>query len=96
MTGRNTAYNVNNLQSNFLTVDCHYQLRNDADFRIPLHATHSQQFIRYIDFSAVFDRVNHQGILYKPCFVSILGSVLSILTQFPSNRSHHVMVDGSE
>ena len=35
-----------------------------------------------IDFSAAFDRVNHQGILYKLCSVGIGGSVLSILTQF--------------
>ena len=32
-----------------------------------------------IDFSAAFDRVNHQGILYKLCSVGIGGSVLSIL-----------------
>ena len=36
------------------------------------------------DFSAAFDRVNHQGILYKLCSVGIGGSVLSILTQFLS------------
>ena len=30
--------------------------------------------------SAAFDRVNHQGIRYKLCFVGIGGSVLSILT----------------
>ena len=47
-----------------------------------------------IDFSAAFDRVNHQGILYKLCSMGILGSVLSILTQFLSDRSQHVMVDG--
>ena len=47
-----------------------------------------------IDFSAAFDRVNHLGILYKPCSVGIGGSVLSILTQFLSNRSQQVMVDG--
>ena len=47
-----------------------------------------------IDFSAAFDRVNHQGILYRLCSVGIGGSVLSILTQFLSNRSQHVMVDG--
>ena len=50
--------------------------------------------IAEIDFSAAFDRVNHQGILYNLCSVGIGGSVLSILTQFLSNRSHHVMVDG--
>ena len=35
-----------------------------------------------IDFSAAFDRVNHQGIPYELCYVGIGGSVLSILTQF--------------
>ena len=47
-----------------------------------------------IDFSAAFDIVNHLGILYKLCSVGIGGSVLSILTQFLSNRSQHVMADG--
>ena len=47
-----------------------------------------------INFSDAFDRVNHQGILYKLCSVCIGGSVLSILTQFLSDRSQHVMVDG--
>ena len=47
-----------------------------------------------IDFSETFDRVNHLGILYKLCSVGIGSSVLSILTQFLSNRSQHVMVDG--
>ena len=46
-----------------------------------------------IDSSAAFDRVNHQGILYKLCSLGIGGSVLFILTQFLSNRSQHVMVD---
>ena len=47
-----------------------------------------------IDFSAAFDRVNHQGIHYKLCSVGVGGSVLSILTQFLSNRSQNVMMDG--
>ena len=47
-----------------------------------------------IDISATFDMVKHQGILYKLCSVGIGGSVLSILTQFLSNRSQHVMVGG--
>ena len=47
-----------------------------------------------IDFSAAFDRVNHQGTLYRLCSVGIGGSVLSILTQFLSNRLQHFMVDG--
>ena len=47
-----------------------------------------------IDFSAAFDRVNHQGILIKLCSVGVGGSVLSVLTQFLSNRSQYVVVDG--
>ena len=46
-----------------------------------------------IDFSASFDRVNHQGILFKLCSVGDGGSVLSVLTQFLSNRSQYVVVD---
>ena len=38
-----------------------------------------------IDFSAGFDRVNHQGILYKLSSVGIGRSVLYVLTQFLSN-----------
>ena len=48
-----------------------------------------------IDLSAAFNRVNHLGILYKLCSVGILCSVLSILTQFLSNRSLQV-VDGCQ
>ena len=47
-----------------------------------------------IDFSAAFDMVNHQGILYKLSSVGIGGSVLSVLTHFLSNRSQYVLVDG--
>ena len=46
-----------------------------------------------IDFGAAF-QCNHQGILYKICSMGIGGSVMSILTQFLSNRSQQVMVDG--
>ena len=38
-----------------------------------------------IDFSAAFDRVSHQGILYKLSSVGIGGCVLSVLMQFLSN-----------
>ena len=47
-----------------------------------------------IDFSAAFDRVNHQGILFKLCYVGVGGSVLSVLTQFLSNRLQYVVVNG--
>ena len=38
-----------------------------------------------IDFSAAFDRVNHQGILSRLCSERIGRTMLSILTQFLSN-----------
>ena len=47
-----------------------------------------------IDFNAAFDSVNHHGILFQLCFVGVGGSVLSVLTQFLSNRSQYVGVDG--
>ena len=53
-----------------------------------------EAWIVQIDFSAAFDRVNHQGIVYKVSYEGIGGALLSILTQFLSNRSLHVMVDG--
>ena len=46
------------------------------------------------DFSAAFDRVNHRGILFRLISVGVGGSVLSVLTQFLSNRSQYVLVDG--
>ena len=45
-------------------------------------------------FSATLDRVTHRGILYKLGSVGIGGSVLSLWTQFLSNRSEHVLADG--
>ena len=47
-----------------------------------------------IDFSAAFDRLIHLRILYQLCSVGIGGSVLSMLTEFLSNRSQQVMVEG--
>ena len=50
-------------------------------------ALESGQEVRivHIDFISAFDRVNHQGILYKLSFVGIGGSVLSVLMQLLSN-----------
>ena len=47
-----------------------------------------------INFSAAFDRVNHQGILYRLSSVGIGCSVLSVLTQFLSIQSRFVLMDG--
>ena len=55
-------------------IDCKSALKSGQEARIV-----------QIDFSVAFDKVNHQGILYKLCSVGIGGSVLSILTQILSN-----------
>ena len=47
-----------------------------------------------IDLSVAFDKVNHQGILYKLLTVGSGIYKLSIMTQFLSKQSQHVMVDG--
>ena len=47
-------------------------------------------------FSSASDRVNHLGILCKLCSLGVGCSLLSILTQFLSNRSRHVMVDSCQ
>ena len=54
----------------------------------------SEWLARIVHPRAAFDRVNDQGILYWLCSVGIGGFVLSLLTQFLSNRSQLVMVDG--
>ena len=46
-----------------------------------------------IDFSANFDRVNH-SLWVNQQGIEVL-EVLCCLSQFLSNRSQHVMVDGS-
>ena len=51
-----------------------------------LESGHEVRIVR-IDFSAAFDRVNHQGFFYNLYSVGIGDSVLSILTQLLSNRS---------
>ena len=53
-----------------------------------------EAWIFQIDFSASFNRVNHNVILFWLCFVGVGGPVLSVLTQFVSNRSQYVVVDG--
>ena len=55
----------------------------------------SEAMIVQVDFTASFDRVNHQGILYKLCYVGIGGSVLSIFTQFISNRPQHIIANSN-
>ena len=58
-----------------------------------LEMGHEDRIVQ-IDVSAAFDKVDHQGALFKLCSVEVGGSVLSVLTQFLFNRSQYVVVDG--
>ena len=72
---------------------CDALLRMSHSLQIALESGQEARIVQ-IDFSATFNRVNHLGILCKLCSVGIGCSVLSILTQFLSNRTQQVMVDG--
>ena len=47
-----------------------------------------------LDFSAVFDRVNHKALIFKLRQLGVCGPFLSILTEFLLNRLQRVVVDG--
>ena len=46
-----------------------------------------------LDFSATFDRVSQSGLLFKLKSIGVGGSVLSICTEFLSDRRQRVVVD---
>ena len=54
-----------------------------------------ESYIVQFDFSAVFDRVSHSGLLFKLKSVGVDGSVLSICTVFLSDRRQRIVVDGA-
>ena len=47
-----------------------------------------------LDFSAAFDRVNHEALIFKLKQLGIGGSFLNILIEFLTNRKQRVVVDG--
>ena len=47
-----------------------------------------------IDFSAAFDKVNHQGILFNLQNIGVGGKFLELCRSFLSNRRQYVSVDG--
>ena len=47
-----------------------------------------------LDFSAAFDRVNHNAPIYKLRQLSIGGPFLNILMDFLTDRKQRVVVDG--
>ena len=47
-----------------------------------------------LDFSAAFDRVNHSALIYKLKLIGIGGPFLNIITEFLTDRTQRVCIDG--
>ena len=47
-----------------------------------------------LDFSAAFDRVNHNALIFKLRQMGVGGALLSIVTEYLTNRLQRVSVDG--
>ena len=54
-----------------------------------------ESYVVQLYFSAVLDRVSLSLLLFKLKSIGVDGSVLSIFTEFLSDRSHRVVVDGA-
>ena len=54
-----------------------------------------ESYIVHLDFSAAFDTVSHSGLLFKLKSISVGGSVVSICTEFLSDRRQRIVVDGA-
>ena len=54
-----------------------------------------ESYIFQLDFSTAFDRVSHSGLLFKLKSIGVGCSVLSIHSEFLSNRSQRVVLDGA-
>ena len=50
-----------------------------------------KSYIAQLDFSAAFDRVSYSGFLFKLKSIGVGGSVLSICTEFLSDRRQRVV-----
>ena len=57
--------------------------------------TRTDAYIVQLDFRAAFDRMSHNGLLFKLKSIGVGGSVLSIFKEFLHNRRHRVLVDCS-
>ena len=62
-------------------------------FQVALNEGAKSCFVS-LDFSAVFDRINHAALIYRSQLISIGGTILKIIKNFLSGRTQRVVVDG--
>ena len=54
-----------------------------------------ESYLVQLDFSAAFDRVSHDGLIFKLRSAGVGGWLLSICREFLTNRRQRVVVDGA-
>ena len=59
----------------------------------PVHKKSDKQIV-FLDISKAFDKVWHKGLLYKLTQNGISGKLLSIISNFLSNRKQRVVLNG--
>ena len=69
-----------------LTISHHLQKSLDAGV---------ESYIIHLDFSTVFDRVSHSGLLFKLISIGLGGSVLPICRELLSDCRQRVVIDGA-
>ena len=69
-----------------LNIYNHFQKSLDAEMEF---------YIFQLDFCSAFDRVSHSGLLFKLKSIGVGGRLLSICTEFLSDRRQTVVVDGA-
>ena len=57
--------------------------------------TRMESYILQLDISGAFDRVSHNGLLFKLKSIGVGGSVLFVCREFLSNRRQRVVVHGA-
>ena len=69
----------------FLTLSHHLQVAPDRGMKGTLV---------HLDFSAAYDRITHRGLFYKQRSISVGGQFLSMVSQFLSDRTQRVRLEG--
>ena len=72
---------------------CDALLTISSDVQKSLDSGHEVRLIG-LDFSAAFDRVNHEALIFKLKQLGVGGAFLNIIIEFLANRKQRVVVDG--
>ena len=97
-----TTCTITSLETNISDKQSGYR-RNDSTVKQLLSITHKiykafddghEIRVVFLDISRTFDRVWHEGIIFKLKQMDVEGDALNILTSFLANRNQRVVLDG--